>query len=339
MAVELSKAILKKYNINNHYNYDDVIVFRNFEKKNGVLKVENDFFGFKKYSAIIEPIYIDINCWRINDEKVFCVRREDNLCGLLSIENNLILDFEYISIYAFTKDLKSRIRNTKNELFSFDYNTRKIEKLPFDQILFTQSNTYGAPTGKNCHYHKSLINSIETKIDYYGTDLAEYIGKWGIIDSSFNIIIPNKYDYIDFLRNQNHFKIAIGNPEFENEGEHLVLKNMKWGIIDEDEKIILPTNYDWVDEISNNLYAVNIGGELYFDDEYQVDMWKIKGGKWGVYNSHNKLIVPLEYDKILLSSYQVKGYIFVQNEGNDYDVFTFNGDKIEQNKPSYRDYI
>ncbi|MEM0544024.1 WG repeat-containing protein [Flavobacterium sp. j3] len=339
MSVELSKAILKKYNIQYHYDYYGVILFRNFEKKSGVLKVENDIFGFKNYSIIIEPIYTDINCWTINDQIVFNVRREDNLCGLLSIENDIILDFEYIRIYAFTQDQKSQIRNTKNELFSFDFNSGKIEKLPFDQILFTQSNTYGAPTGKNCHYHKSLINSIETKMDFYDTDLAEYIGKWGIVDSSFNSIISNKYDYIDFLRNQNHFKIAIGNPEFENEGEHLVLKNMKWGIIDENEKTILPTNFDWVDEINTNLYAVNIGGELYFDDEYQVDMWSIKGGKWGVYNSDNKLIVPIEYDKIFLNFYQVKGYIFVKNEGNDYDVFTFNGDKIDQNKPNHMDYI
>ena len=187
--------------------------------------------------------------------------------------------------------------------------------------------------------HKSIINSIETKIDFYDTDLSEYIGKWGIIDSSFNTIISNKYDYIDFLRNENQFKIAIGKPEFENESEYLIVINLKWGIIDIKEKIILPNTYDWIEEISNNLYAVNVGGELYFDDEYQVDMWTVRGGKWGVYNSENKLIVPIKYDKILLSSYQVKDYIFIQNEGNEYDVFTFQGDKIEHNKPNFRNHI
>jgi hypothetical protein len=335
MSVELPKSILKKYNIKNNYNYDDIIIFKNFEQKEGVLKVERNFFGFKKYSVIIKPIYIEIIYWRVNDQKIFRVTREDNLCGLLNIENEILLDFEYISIYAFTKDFKSQIRNTKNELFSFDFNSRKIEKLPFDKTLFAQSNTYGAPTGINCYYRKTIINSIETEIYSYESDLADYIGKWGIVDSSFNIIISNKYDYIDFLRNQNHFKIAIGNPVYENEGENLVLKNMKWGIIDENEKTILPSNYDWIEEISDNLYAVNIGGELYFDDEYQVHMWSIKGGKWGVYNSDNKLIVPIEYDEIFLNFHQVKDYIFVQNEGNEYDVFTFSGEKIIQNKPIY----
>ena len=335
----LSVEIQKKYNIVHHSDYDDIIVFRNFDNKYGVLNVKNGFLGFKKYSIIIEPIYIYLNYWIINNEKLFSVTKEDNLCVLLSFENKLILDFEYVSIQCFPKDFKLLVKNKKKELLLFDYCTRNIEQLSFDHVLPPRSNTYGAPTGKNYFNYKSIINSIETDIDTYDTDILNYIGKWGITDSSFNTIISNKYDYIDFLRNQNHFKIAIGSPTFEDEDDYLILKNMKWGIIDGEEKIVLPCNYDWVEEINNNLYAVNIGGELYFDDEYQVDMWSIKGGKWGVYNSDNKLIVPIVYDKIFLSWYQVKGYIFVQNEGIDYDVFTFQGEKIMRNKPNYKDYI
>jgi len=55
--------------------------------------------------------------------------------------------------------------------------------------------------------------------------------------------------------------------------------------------------------------------------------------------------VPIEYDTIMLNWFRVKDFVFVQkntahfNGELAYDVFDFNGKKIERNKPNYKEHM
>jgi len=58
-----------------------------------------------------------------------------------------------------------------------------------------------------------------------------------------------------------------------------------------------------------------------------------------------KLITPVQYDTIDLSWFRVKDYIFVQNgaeyfngRSKDYDVYTFQGERIVRNKPNPKNH-
>ena len=82
------------------------------------------------------------------------------------------------------------------------------------------------------------------------------------------------------------------------------------------------------------------GGQVYYNDDYQEDYWTIKGGKLGVYNGQ-QLITPVEYASIDKNWFRVKDYIFVRKEDQpeEYDVYTFDGQKLETNKPNPRNHM
>ena len=179
--------------------------------------------------------------------------------------------------------------------------------------------------------------------------MIRYQGKWGIIDGAGEVIIPNNYCFVDFLRNPKYFKVGIGKIEViddEDDDENYLtsIKNVKWGIVDFNNEIIVPIEYDWIDEVESTIWVVYKGGTVFYNDDYQEDYWTIKNAKLGVYNLQ-KLITPIEYDTIKTNWFRIKDYIFVQNGKNyfddnstEYDVFTLEGKKIEANKPKPKDY-
>jgi hypothetical protein len=147
--------------------------------------------------------------------------------------------------------------------------------------------------------------------------MIRYQGKWGIINGAGNIIIPNDYSFVDFLRNPKYFKVCIGEIEvvdYEDDDENYItsIKNVKWGIVDINNEIIIPIEYDWIDEVESTVWVVYKGGTVFYNDDYQEDYWTINNAKLGVYNL-TKLITPIEYDVIKKNWFRIKDYIFVQN--------------------------
>ena len=300
----------------------------------------------KTFNLKIEPKYQRLNSLNNNFFKTL----KNGKYGIINQDDLTILNFEFNEILNAVE--RNRVIVKKNENYlSFDFENSSLTKLPYSKILNASSNTYKAPSPESFTYYKSIIN-LKENTEYNEQDFAmiRYQGKWGIIDGAGDVIIPNDYCFVDFLRNPKYFKVGIGEievVEYEDEEENYrtTIKNVKWGIIDINNNIIVPIEYDWIDEVESTVWVVFKGGTVFYNDDYQEDYWTIKNGKLGVYNL-NKLVTPIEYDVIKTNWFRIKEYIFVQNgkskyfddNSTDYDVFTIEGKKIETNKPKPKDF-
>lgn len=281
---------------------------------------------------------------------LFKAQLPDERYGIIDSDNMVVLDFVYLNIFNSVANNKVILQADKQHYEIFDLKKRTTEALAFSKILRATSNTYGAPNKSSLCLFKSIIDCVEDQDGYFLHDeMDQYHGKWGIVAADAQVLIPNDYDYIDFLRNPNFYKVAKGHFEFDygtliRGEERNTLKNVKWGVIDAQNNIIVPIEYDWVEEVHDSIWLVNKGGTVYYNDDYQEDYWAVDGGKTGAFNMR-QLIVPIAYDHVMVNWHRVYNYLFVKN-GNDnfyedgsYDVFDFNGRQLTENKPLARNHI
>ncbi|MFY8108901.1 MAG: WG repeat-containing protein [Bacteroidia bacterium] len=93
------------------------------------------------------------------------------------------------------------------------------------------------------------------------------VKKWGIIDISGFIVIPAIYDYISPLIADNYFRVFIG-------------------------------DYSWeYDEYSSDLFGEYLDTQSWNGDDY---LGTLKGGKWGIVDLENRILVPVEYNWVEL---------------------------------------
>lgn len=310
-------------------------IFLKWDNKIGILN--------QSFTQIIAPKYERLDTINSTLLKAFV----NGKYGIINFPDETMLDFRFHEIFNTIKDNKVIVRN--DETYStFNIETYALTQLPFSKILGASSNTYKAPSPESFKFFKCISNLKEySDFDEYAFEILKYKGNWGIINAAGEIIIPNEYAYVDFLRNPNYFKVGLGDIEifeFEDEYNRTAIKNIKWGIVDINNQVIVPIEYDWIDEVEATVWVVYKGGTVYYNDDYQEDYWTIKNGKLGVYN-YKKLITPIEYDVIKKNWFRIKEYIFVQkgkeyfdDNSNEYDVYSLDGNQISFNKPKPRDY-
>jgi hypothetical protein len=300
----------------------------------------------KNFNQLIAPKYERLNA--INDK--FFKAFHNERFGIINGEDELILEFAFADIFNVSKNNKVIVKAEDGNYFSFDFYIRAVSNLPFNKILNASSNTCKAPVQESSDLFKSVVDVEENpEFDEYDYEMVRYKGKWGVIDGAGEVLIPNTYSYVDFLRNPKYFKVGIGEMEVtefrDDEKRHRTsVRNVKWGIVDIKNNVIVPIQYDWIDEVESTIWVVYKGGTVFYNDDYQEDYWAHEGGKLGVYNLA-KLIVPIEYDTISKSWFRIKDYVFVQKgikyfdeKITNYDVFTLDGKKIEDNKPNPKNH-
>lgn len=278
--------------------------------------------------------------------------KENGKFGILNSFGKIIIPPVNVKIHSKVNNNRIIVESAINKYHIYNINGRIEQDLPYDNILSSTSNTYAAPCKIDEDKFKTVIGK---KIDDY-LEMTDFDGKWGIIDNDGKEIIPNEYNYIDFFRSKFFYKVGLGkmylnhdtNDSFINiqDNIYLIVRDTKWGVINNKNDIIVPIEFEWVEEISDGkLWAINKGGQLYYNSDYEVNRWEILGGKWGVINSESKIIVPIKYDKVITSWFRVKSYIFVKNTSKDSnyydfdDVYDFDGKLIMNNKPNIKDYM
>lgn len=215
-----------------------------------------------------------------------------------------------------------------NGFFLVNKQGETIKKLPYKYILPYNTNSGGIRLHQK---FKAVVSDKESRDNLYADEMYEYVGKWGILNDDFSELIPPKYEYIDFFRNPNYFKVVEGELEFDNSGDYMAVTKGLLGVIDSRSNFIITPEYSYICEIFDGLWAVNKGGGVYYDDGYQEDHWAVKGGKWGVIDSKSNLIVPVKYDTIM-TIWGKTDYIFAQNGSlhfdrkKHYDVYTPTGE-------------
>jgi hypothetical protein len=308
-----------------------------------LLVLKNDCIGLldSRGETIIAPSYVSLNNLQGDVYKA----QKGAGYGLIDINENVLLDFKYK--YIFTNVMNGRVivQDLSDRYFSFHFPTSELHALPFDIIFPAISNTYAGGRAEAGLY-KAIRQSRETEFDYGDNGMSEYTGVWGIINADGTTKIPNEYAFVDGFVNPDYFKVARGSFtfHFDEETDTLIAEGVKWGVVDAHNNIIVPIEYDWVQEVGDTLWVVNKGGTVFFNNEYQEERWEVRDGQLGVYNMH-RLITPVAYDTIMTNWFRIKDYVFVQNgqqrfnEQYEYDVYSFDGKKIEANKPLPRDHI
>lgn len=147
---------------------------------------------------------------------------------------------------------------------------------------------------------KIIIPIRYEHLNYYSDDsdylIAKFNGAWGVLNKSGDIVIP--FEYQD-IRTWDEIFVAK--------------KNHKYGAVDTDGKITIPFVYDCIYEGSENLAAARIGDTYSYINKYgnaiapfiyenayfykfQNGMVLVeKDGKLGAINKYGDVVVPIKY--------------------------------------------
>lgn len=198
---------------------------------------------------------------------------------------------------------------TRNkEYHVIDKEGNVIQKLPYTKIYPFQNGYAKVEKNNLVGYirqtdYKESIPTIYNATSNFskGHAAVEKEGKWGVVDSLNNIIIPFKYSYI--LLKDNRF-IAIDS------------KTRKAGMVDLNGNIIVPFEFSRLEFMAHNLIQVRKYHENYFEvglmdmngnwvlnmiDNafiygFQEDMSRIsKNNKYGFVNKEGRIVIPMKY--------------------------------------------
>ncbi|MBP9849768.1 MAG: WG repeat-containing protein [Flavobacterium sp.] len=322
---------------------------------NNVVNVRDDKFDNVFFNRIIHDNYrvgvldnvfnikIDACYKNLNGLAPFIYKAqtENDLYGIINFDNEVILDFSFIEIFDYSYNNKVIVKNSLKKYFIFDFKDKTLNELSFQKIFCSPVSLHLIPDEEIKSTFKSIVEIVSTKDSF--NIMTRYIGKWGIISADGKVVIPNEYDFIDFL-SPKYLKVAKGIFTTKKDQN---FNNIKWGVIDLDNNIIVPIVFDWVEQIEDEIWMVKKGGEICTGEDWDSDTWYSNGGKCGAYNK-NGLIIPIEYDRFLINFGRVKDYIFAQNinyenewfdDSGNYEVFDLFGNKILREKPLWRDYL
>jgi outer membrane protein assembly factor BamD (BamD/ComL family) len=242
-------------------------------------------------------------------------------CGLIDIDGNEIIPFEYQEI----------IIGGKNELI--------VNK--GGGLRYSEGGSYvsGGRWGVVDFSHKVKVPLIYDEVSLIennyivrkGAKIGEYNemigGKYGVINSENKLLIPITYDYIDPYSSNELIFVSTG-CNFFNEGDGFSYPyGGKWGAFDQTGKLILNINYSEIfSTIDSNLVKIN-SGKLYGNGY----LGEIKfEGKFGLSDCSGKLILPVKFDEIEVTS----NFIFVRI-GDKYQIYSKQGVLMNDKKYDY----
>lgn len=176
-----------------------------------------------------------------------------------------------------------------------------MKKLNYLSILV--SFIVGISCNSQYQYKKEIQDGLFlTKVD----------GKYGLIGSNGEVLIPNEYDTLDFF----------GNVGYS-------VKNDKKGLIDREGKIIIPNEYEYLNfdggssgrSIKNGKVGeIDLMGNILIPNEYDnIDFdgnvgISLNNGKYGMifrYPDGSKVVLSNEYDSIK----SIKMDVFTYKDG------------------------
>ena len=259
-----------------------------------VLRIENGFIICKqadKVLVLIANIYNDgvedftfdaddvVPVFDINENlqgddiitsRTFIIKRS-NKYGVYNTLGEELIPVKYDEIKPFNPYLFAVKKNSKyavystGELSAFEYDNVTNQ---FCDLLLEKSGKYGL--WKNWHVIPPIYDSINSQVD---KNIVSLNGKYGIIDNDAKEVLPIKYEMIIPLGGS-YFKVKIGG---------------KWSLGFIYHGIIYPDTFDDITYLSEN--------------EQWIDIFLVKKEeKYGCINNKGELVLPINYDKIMLDS-------------------------------------
>lgn len=261
----------------------------------------------------------------------------------------IIFQLVILSNYSFGQNMEARIlqmNKVRDSLIStglydyvssFNYSNNEINPL-FPYFLYTIEKDKSSITGFTKNYKIYSIKKEQFISDKVYTGLFELKhgcaivfkgevqhhfldnshwstpgkGKYGMIDTSGNFIIPFEFDTI--------WRRSV----YHDDNEIFVRKGDKYGMYNTEGKLLIPVQYAKINLVSNNLAIVK------------------DKGYYGVVKYYNKTLISIDYDEItnvgncnsegIDSNQYVKYYAdrlsFIAKKENVYTLFNCIGDTL-----------
>lgn len=320
---------------------DQYSLNENHNKKAGFIvsiKTNDGYkFGYINYKGktLLETEYNEIA--RINyindDESVYLVAFKNGQAGLFKNKSK-VLENEYEDIqFDNINNLLILQRNGKQGVSDLD--GKKIIQLEYDNIIIT-GNSINAQKGDEVTVFNSegeklknsnLISVLETDNKNYFITIDKN-ENYGVIDKDDNVIIDNKYTFIDYLFDnyfvaQNEQKIGIVDDKGKEvikydydvlqkiEGTDLIqgIKNENIDLIDKNMKKILTMKNAQIDIKENYIKIYNSEDRKYlqYDGKEVSNINVIKeaklfakksNNKWGFVDKNGNIKIQYTYDMV-----------------------------------------
>ena len=238
--------------------------------------------------------YIDI--FYNNGTDTFTVQKNKSY-GLMKLDGNVVIPEEYNELMVVGIFVKA----SKNDVdYTFDLDGKSIENSQFVSL------------------EKTVTGKLYISID------ADY--KYGVTDKDKNVLIENKYDYIEELE-ETGLLIAT-------EGKNITIYSAGGNEIVSVENATLKMVDKYIQvSTANDLYYLTVDGKKVDNKTvyYENNIYAAKSGKkWGFVDARNNAIVPYQYDEVTeLDEYGFAGI----NKNGKWGVINSNGDIILE--PTY----
>lgn len=268
-----------------------------------------------------------------DDENIYLLAEKDGKIQLYK-NNKLLLDNNYQSI-NYSEDSKLLILQKDGRYGVTDLNGKQILSVDYEQIRIPGDYIIAIKDGKQVIFdlvgtqkeNLAYTNILKTENENYNITVDKN-DKYGVINKDGNILIGNKYNYIQYLYD-NYFIVG---------GE-----TGKSGIVNDKGEEILPIKYEVIQKLDkNNIVQAMVGnvlelyskemnnivsmenGKIEINDEYikvysnnqttyvsndgtlktNFEIFNnnifasVREGKWGFVDKDNNVVVDYQYDKV-----------------------------------------
>jgi len=285
--------------------------FKGKNGKYGLVKIRDDDDRFVERKVIVKPKFDSIVCyWTTN---IIKVKRNDKW-GFIDTNDKKITPIKYDLCRVFSDGFAAVKLNGK-----WGY----VDTNGKEKILLGNYDDIGL------HFRQIVNDEVfywyspewELSQIFIGNlIIAKLNGKYGLIDTNENIVVPYKYDGIEL--GVDYIPVWIGDKywqEKQEEDEEFI--PAKWGIINKKGEEFLQVIYDYIDTDRDSIFIVELDGKqgiidfngkevatLKWDECHPLYLNKTKTNvklneKYGlVENYTEKEILPIKYDAIRQTS-------------------------------------
>ncbi|AYZ13546.1 hypothetical protein EGY05_17075 [Chryseobacterium arthrosphaerae] len=330
----LPSVVLKKYSIVYEHSYkgfENSVIFKSSNEKWGALQFDPstneyrliaeavyDSMAFYPQNLLFEAVFSNKsssgNTTRVfinNEGRIikkitnYEYTRFDAFGNLITFKNHKYgllnsyfeeqIPCKYLKLTGIKKDLFIVTDNVKQQYLLINEKEEILYTTPFpgkifesvckEKLIVQEKNLYylfDIITHEKTQLKYDLIYPISRLYDFTKWPVTRYITVTHLIDTS------EDYD------------------EYAIEPDTLMTRQGKYGIIYGDGEVCIPNIYDKMIQIHNDHFQVALG-EFSFEIDDEKEEIISTGGKWGVVNTKNEIIVPIQYTNIYFHKYPL-GY-------------------------------
>ena len=251
---------------------------------------------YKNNKILLDNNYQGIN---YSEDSKLLILQKDNKYGVTDLNGKQILSVDYEQI-KIPGNYIIAIKDSKQIIY--DLTGTPKENLKYTNILDTENENYNITVDKNDKY--GLINKngdilIGNKYNYIQYLYDNYFivggetGKSGIINEKGEEILPIKYEVIQKLNKDNIVQTIVGNVlELYNKEMNNIL-SMENGKIEINDDYIKVYSSNQTSYISNGGIVKN-NFEIFDNNIFASE----RAGKWGFVDKDNNVIIDYQYDKV-----------------------------------------